>query len=137
MLFSLQKSNIPAANNFPAFSEPECTLPHTASTDLTVLATASYTYRPDNIDNFLFWLLPKRIPKEDSTSGYCWLDKSRNGIIWLPKQGFGVRLWCSRDELFGIQVYSCNPLKCTRKRNKCQFLTDPIVFKNKIPNWFS
>lgn len=98
VLFSLQRRNIPAANNFPAFLVPKCILPHTAPPDFTVLATASYTYRPGNTTfplkqnptTKLPILTPLRISRKDSASGGCWRAKSRGYLILELECDFNV-----------------------------------------------
>lgn len=99
MLFSLQRSNIPAANHFPGFSVPKCTLPHTAPADFTVSATASYTYRPDNTTfyikkktkppNFLIWL-PWGFPGKILLLEV--VDCKNPEVTYM---GVGTWLWCS------------------------------------------
>lgn len=105
VLFSLQGSNIPAANHFPAFSVPKCTLPHIAPPDFTVLATASYTYRPDNTAFYIEAKPNHQISHfdspEDSWERFCFWRLLIGKIQRLPNKGVGVWLWCSRHEWFG------------------------------------
>lgn len=105
VLFSLQRSNIPAANHFPAFSVPKCTLLHIAPPGFAVLPTVSYTYRPDN-KTFYIKTKPKHQTShfdspEGSQERFCFWSLLIGKIQRLPNLGVGVWLWHSRHEWFG------------------------------------
>lgn len=99
VLFSLQRSNIPAANHFPAFSVPKCTsystLPHQAllfyqqSPILTGQIIKPFTLK-QNQSTKLPILTPLRVPRKDSASGAYWLEKYRGCLIWELECDFDI-----------------------------------------------